>query len=373
MAAADDEQEIKILVVLDTEAIERFNFKFEDNELAELLIEAETGSIRLAVTDVQKSELEAHLDEQLGHVKSVAKNLIGGAGRKRIAAPNAKAETDGVQLPRILSNALVADSIQEMVTSANALRTDLADFFKTKNLEIISTNEIQAGRILSAYFAAKPPFSAGRKKHEFPDAFAIAAIGDLAAGLTDGTEVHVVSADSDWARAFDGSSNVRIHGTVGEALQYIRKLEDVANDFEELVVGKETKLNEAITAAFEDLGFANYDYWESDVADVELDSVEVDSVTVTNQVNRVLTVDVVCTITFSCVVTYNEDEYAPARSAKLTLTDELSGIASATMTPTFDGIEKVTFSFTEKVVSVSFEDADDVEEIFDDEDEDEDE
>jgi hypothetical protein len=70
VATSNDDQEIKILVVLDTEAVERFNFKFEDNELAELLIEADSGTIRLAVADVQKAELEAHLNEQLANSRT---------------------------------------------------------------------------------------------------------------------------------------------------------------------------------------------------------------------------------------------------------------------------------------------------------------
>lgn len=360
------EQEIKLFVVLDTNAIEHFNFMFEDNALSELLIEAEVGTVRLGLTDVQKSELEAHLNEQLTHVALVAKHLIGGAGQKRISAPRAKAETDGVRLPRVLSNAVVAEAIENLVKSANSLRADLANFFETKNLEIISTSEIPGGRVLPAYFAAKPPFGEGRKKHEFPDAFAIAAISDLAMAIIDDTEVHVVSADSDWVKALNGSNKIRMHKTVGEALQYIRKLETVDDALEGLVVRKQTSLNEAIAKAFVDLGFVNYDSWEADVDEVYVDSVEVDSIAVTKKVNRVLTVDVECTVEFSCIVFSSQGEYAPTLSAKLSLSDEVSGIASITMTPALDGIEEVGFRFTEQVIAVSFENAVEVEEVDDD-------
>jgi len=95
----DDSHAIKVLVLLDTEAIERFNFKFEDNELAELLIEAELGSIRLGITDVQKGELAAHLEEQLGRRPDHLEARGPGEEqvRARVDAPERAVEPDPIE------------------------------------------------------------------------------------------------------------------------------------------------------------------------------------------------------------------------------------------------------------------------------------
>ncbi|MEO6728419.1 MAG: PIN domain-containing protein [Candidatus Dojkabacteria bacterium] len=44
------------------------------------------------------------------------------------------------------------------------------------NIKIISTNTITIGGVFDDYFKSNPPFGAGEKKHEFPDAFSFVAL-----------------------------------------------------------------------------------------------------------------------------------------------------------------------------------------------------
>lgn len=91
--------------------------------------------------------------------------------------------------------------------------------------QIVRTGDIQAKRVLELYWAQSPPFGKGKKGKEFPDAFALIALQDLARG---GREVHVVSADGDWKKACSGSLKhyerledllIHIQHESGEALE----------------------------------------------------------------------------------------------------------------------------------------------------------
>ena len=66
---------IKLVVVLDTTVAESARFNFDSGSLGELQTEAQEGSLKIALTEVQAGEMRAHVKEQSDAIRSVAKAL----------------------------------------------------------------------------------------------------------------------------------------------------------------------------------------------------------------------------------------------------------------------------------------------------------
>ncbi|MEJ7602008.1 MAG: PIN domain-containing protein [Kofleriaceae bacterium] len=360
-------------MILDTEPIEGVNFEFENNDLAELLIEAGYGTLRVAITDIQVGELRAHVNEQVKEVKSVAKALVAGAGKKRVTSHSASKETDGVPLPRLLANGAIRQTLAQVGQAADRVKVSLEEFLKEEFLDVIKTDDINASRIVPNYFAGRPPFGPGRKKDEFPDAIAIEAIKDFAAAASPDLEIHVISGDGDWFNSLHGRSDLTFHSRVADALQYIRKLENVADALEALLVKKETHLNELISDEFPGLEFSLEDDWNADVADVEVLASNITDVTVIASVNRRATVNFRYEVHFTADVTYTDHEFSvwdseegdygfqSIESAKLETRMRLQGSVQVVISKGMNDLEEVEeLSLSPGAISLSFETAEKV-------------
>ena len=77
-------------------------------------------------------------------------------------------------------------------------------FLQRAKAEVIDTSALAAGPVFERYFSGKPPFAAGDKKTEFPDAFVVEALGKWA---KENGALFVISGDApfrDACRAHDG-------------------------------------------------------------------------------------------------------------------------------------------------------------------------
>jgi PIN domain-containing protein len=181
--------------------------------------------LRLAITDIQLREVQAHVAEQVRKVKRLARALEAGAGKRSVRSNQDESRDGGVPLPNLLKHNIVKAALAGLDQAADAVMKSFEDLMDRGTLYIIESGHVVASRIFSKYFANEPPFSTGRKKDEFADAFAIEAIRDRAAHLS-GTQMVVVSNDNDWLEALGDDDSIVFRQTIAEALQHIRKLDD---------------------------------------------------------------------------------------------------------------------------------------------------
>lgn len=74
----------------------------------------------------------------------------------------------------------------------------LDDFTDTTECEFIEANDVQIGSVFEKYFKQEPPFGENeKKKNEFPDAFALMSLENLAESQS--KQAIVLSSDKDWA------------------------------------------------------------------------------------------------------------------------------------------------------------------------------
>ncbi len=57
-----------------------------------------------------------------------------------------------------------------------AFQKRFGEFCKKLNIEVIAVSKVSLERVMDDYFEERPPFAAGKKKSEFADAFAAAAL-----------------------------------------------------------------------------------------------------------------------------------------------------------------------------------------------------
>ena len=76
------------------------------------------------------------------------------------------------------------------------LRSQFHTFLDEVKANVLELTDISIEEVFEKYFAGIPPFANDKKKHEFPDAFSLAAIERWC--KTSSGKMYVVSSDSDW-------------------------------------------------------------------------------------------------------------------------------------------------------------------------------
>src|SRR3979409_197912 len=133
--------EIKLIVVLDTTVAEGAKFDFDIGTLEGIKDEAMSGSLKIALTEVQVEEMRAHINEQVDGLKSVAKALQAGAGRKRITSNTAK-ENEGIAIPRLFGNPKVRDALNSIAKPGGDVVTAFEAFLAKPYVLTISCGDV---------------------------------------------------------------------------------------------------------------------------------------------------------------------------------------------------------------------------------------
>jgi PIN domain len=209
--------------------------------------------------------------------------------------------------------------------------------------------------VMQWYDHVVPPFREGKKRKEFPDAFAIAIVEAYARST--GSSIAVVSEDTDMKLACDRFPS----------LLYFKSLPNLT----ELLLSDDTKLDKLREAVLDNIdavsqaaaeAAAELDFYHSDQNYTNVDS-EVQGVEI-NDVSIVAIGDGECTLAFSCEIEtahhleweeldHYREEYITEKQVVLECSS-LTGIAKVSIDPTSNAVSAVTFfQFEESSVQVS--------------------
>lgn len=200
------------------------------------------------------------------------------------------------------------------------------EFVSLTGANIISCENIESvSEIFRRYFSCQPPFSAsGKKKEEFPDAFAM--FGIICWARTHDAKVLVVSADPDWKAFFDDNPNFEVMDDLSQAIAVFQPA-NVALSLRSLVAnclphGRSDKIYRFIWNSIEtylDGLYLHPDadsqfYFEADLARIILENLsfpDLDSESITiieyNKSSVVLEIDVL--IAYSCECDFSFSVY----------------------------------------------------------------
>ena len=168
------------LVFTDTSSFESKNFQFGQHALGRIEEFVKRSYIRVLIPDIINLEIEKHLvarlDESLSILKKVRKELVFLRNISGHPCEGLFSDVDKGEAIR-----LIADKFDRFRSHAD--------------VEIVSTKNVCSETVFERYFSEKPPFGGGGKKHEFPDAFALEAIREVAVNRS--MPVYVISSDRD--------------------------------------------------------------------------------------------------------------------------------------------------------------------------------
>jgi hypothetical protein len=275
-------------VFLDTQVFDSSNLNFDSTSFTELVKLAKAGYVKVFITEVTKSEVEAHIVEKLHEAANDLK-------RFRTAQ-------------RILRNVPACDHFFKDFDDAAAAEEVLGkfeEFLDHAEATVLELDGTEVKPIFDAYFQRKPPFGEGKKKYEFPDAFAQHTLGKWCADKA--CEMYVVSADGDWQ-----STEVKGLIPLHKLQEFIdAAVTDYDEDLSALAIKRyEThidKVKEAVTKAFRESGFITDDV-DGDVNDVTVTRLALDDPQLLEVDELSATISVTADLDYTADVSYEDDD-----------------------------------------------------------------
>lgn len=280
-------------VFLDTTEFISNSFNFRNQKLSTLREKAQNGTINILTTDVVYREAVNRIGIYAKEGYSEIEKLFNSNKIRTIRhLPIVE------QLAKINAETLTTASVKE-----------LNEFLRQANVEVLSTDNVTAGRILELYFEKLPPFGEGKKKSEFPDAISLVALENWC--NQNNESVYVVSKDGDVnALASLTSAFIQVQ-ELGKFLEIVTEHEqqkDLAVFIHNFTDRFQSQITEDIARIFaENHELVCNDYnADAEVSNLEVKNVNILSSYVINADELGLTLDVNVDITFSADIEHQD-------------------------------------------------------------------
>jgi len=271
-------------VFIDTEVFRRACFNYESAVFLALRDLGRRGRVRILLTDITLKEIKALVHSLVAKAEPPKAEPI----LKNSSRPEVKA----------LFEPYAAEAIeQEFIAQLEA-------FLKDGQVTVLSVQDRCLKPVLELYFRGQPPFGAGKKKSEFPDALVIETLVEWTNET--GLDLAVVSGDSDFASGCADRELLHHFETLLKYLDAVASEDEVLSDFirEEVFGRTEAEAKGKLENVFPDIDFVladqDGDVEYAQLIDVEYEGdVEIVSLTATTAV-----VELPAQVRFSADVRY---------------------------------------------------------------------
>jgi predicted nucleic acid-binding protein len=171
-------------IYIDTEVFVASNY-FNNENLKRIQKFTETNTISVFMTEITKSEIQKNIKEDINNAINEINKFRQNIANKGKVLKNIDKFKPYFDLPKI-----------ELNLDYSELSEKLDQFIESANVEIIPYELADIKEVVQQYLNEKPPFKAGRKKYEFPDAIVISALRLWCE--KNSTKIYFVSSDSDF-------------------------------------------------------------------------------------------------------------------------------------------------------------------------------
>jgi hypothetical protein len=274
-------------VFIDTESFDAANLNFDSTPLIELIRLAQADFIRVFLTTITVGEVRAHISERIHE---------GSQNLKRFRKEG-----------RILKNVSACASIFsdfDVKGAIEEVEKKFEEFLAAAKVTVLGLEGSDAESVFKDYFEKKQPFGEGKKKHEFPDAFAQQV-------LTKWCEKHdsilyVVSRDEDWQSTAEPlMSLVKLQEFINLAVK--DQAAELSARALTLLTKYSTKVETAIADAFKDAEFYTEDV-DGDVEVVKVTRLKLNEPLVLEVDEETATISVSIHVDYEADVSYLDDE-----------------------------------------------------------------
>lgn len=279
---------------VDTCIFDEANYHVDRGSFAQLVTLCAEGVCELLLTDITLAEVDRHLREKTSQARSALEQF---QSKARILR-NLNDHATGAMFEPLDEDKIVTE-----------LRGRIQAFGTTAHAEVLRASDLPATSVMSKYFDETPPFGAGRKKSEFPDAFVIEALLDWCARHSE--RVYVVTTDGDMRLACSGEGPLIHLESLPAFVEVVLADDDLRV---ELARGQldhhRLSVEKAIGDAFEDLGFFILDGdSDSEVDAVRVHDIDISSLSVIRVSEGGALYEGPVEITLSADVRYGDPEF----------------------------------------------------------------
>jgi hypothetical protein len=252
-------------VFIDTQAYKNEHLRFDHPKLKRLRQLGASGAINIYATDTVVGEVRADIAEKMA---AAAKGLSDFRGKAEILQGFATGNVAPYFLPI---------TERELAERANAIWND---FLASANVTVFDSSSIDVRALLEAYFAGSPPFGAGKKKSEFPDAISTLSIDRWAANTAEA--IYVISGDPDFTRWCESRPYVHHLNGISAFLDIFNKAEkeELLGLVEEIYEREQEKIESIIRDSFLNCEFEYPERANAEVNDVVIKYLSINEMSV---------------------------------------------------------------------------------------------
>lgn len=169
---------------------------------------------------------------------------------------------------RSVNFAILFDDIDDTEALTNELTVAFETFLTDLNTEIVNVEDANTRQVFNLYFSGAPPFGSGKKKFEFPDAFALSALNEWATDCK--VKLHVVSGDNDMQGIEKSFPNLVLVQTLEKFLNSVSFVfDELAPVAKKLLDENMEEIKRLLADDFGGLGFALADQ-DGDAFDIKV-------------------------------------------------------------------------------------------------------
>ncbi len=234
---------------MDTQAFMKQGLNFKNATLSKISSLGKADCVSFLITDVVKKEVQSKILDNTEKTIKAKNDLVAGLRKE-----------DCDDLIHLITN--IESTTDENLKQISINRWE--QYIEATKIEVIRCKEVCTEEIIDAYFNGTYPFSAGKKKNEFPDAISLTALKNWA--NQNKKTVYVISEDKD-LKGFCGQHDNLIH------LEKITEFLDIYNNEEEKLTSVlheliQRQIDEISTSIHDDFKNREFIYEQNYDADV---------------------------------------------------------------------------------------------------------
>jgi hypothetical protein len=335
-------------IFIDTSILEEQNYNFSSGSMSAFLEATKDQKMILLLPDPTRREIHRHIEERSEEVIKALEEA------KRRAPFLSKWE----EWPFNRRDLSLVFKLRQI---ANKEWNEFLTHFKLEDLGYDGVNLLD---VMNWYDQKRAPFGGGKKRKEFPDAFALAAL--LSYAKKNDISIAVVCKDKDFEGACCFYSELLYFRSLPGLTEALLSADKRVAEVKKVIESNPILIVKKIKEEFGDRWFCHEDDYGADVEDIEVDDVTINDIRVIHIGENEVTIAFEANVDYSAYVRMDdhdtasvdssEDFYMVLQEYRGTVQDctEVSGIAKCFMSADWKMVQKVvTFQIQEDHITVT--------------------
>lgn len=234
-------------VFIDTNVFISQNYDYESTAFKQIISLAQAEKIFIYLTTITLREVEFHIERDVRKAHEAFEGFRGKADLrilKNIVVPPLYGIFNGFDIEK----------------ARDVLLNQFRQFLQEARVHVLEVTNVSVDEIFDKYFSRTPPFGEEKKKYEFPDAFALAALEQWCKESSG--RMYVISSDTDLSAACALNQSLRLVQSLSEFLDLLTRRGEQAEFINRLFEAHKEEIEERVKSAVNPLNLIYEPYGE---------------------------------------------------------------------------------------------------------------